>query len=58
MKSISIQDLKKVQIPNISLEQQNKIEDEANLLAEQIDILERQMEMAKDKRDKLIQDVI
>ena len=58
MKSISIQDLKKIQIPNITLEQQNKIAEDAKLLTEQLEILEKQIVMVKDKKDKLIQEVI
>ena len=58
MKSINIQDLKKIQIPNIPLKQQNKIAEEAKLLTEQLEILEKQIEMVKDKRDKLIQEVV
>ena len=58
MKSISIQDLKKIQIPNIPLEQQNKIAEEAKLLTEQLEMLENQIEMVKDKRNKLIQEVV
>ncbi|MGO1580112.1 MAG: N-6 DNA methylase [Peptoniphilaceae bacterium] len=58
MKSISINDLKKIEIPNIPIEEQNKIAEEAKMLAEQLEIHEKQIEMIKDKRDKLIQEVV
>lgn len=58
MKSISITDLKKIEIPNIPLDEQNRIAEESKILTEQLEIYEKQIEMIKDKRDKLIQEVV
>lgn len=58
MKSISIQDLKEIQIPNIPREEQDKIAKEYEMLSDEIIILQRQMEMVCDKRDRLIEGLI
>lgn len=58
MKSISIRDLKEIQIPNLPREEQDKIAKEYEILSDEITILQRQMEMVCDKRDRLIEGLI
>ncbi len=58
VKCISIQDLKEIQIPNLPREEQDKIAKEYEILSDEILILQRQVEMVCDKRDKLIESVI
>lgn len=55
MKSISIQDLKTVQIPNISKEKQDLIAEEYENINDELVILQRQMDMIKDKRSRILE---
>ena len=58
MKNISIRDLRKIQIPNIPIQEQNRIGEEIQLLNEELIILQRQADIIKDKKAKIIQEVI
>ncbi len=58
MRSISIKDLKLIQIPNIPVEEQNKIADEYTMLTEQLVIMQKQIEMIRDKKNRLIEGVM
>lgn len=58
MKSISIRDLKEIEIPNLPIEEQNKISEEIRDLDEELIILEKQIDIIRDKKVKLIQEVI
>ncbi len=58
MKSISIRDLKEIQIPNIPISKQNEIGDEIKLLNEELIVLRKQADIIKDKKVKLIQEEI
>lgn len=58
MRSISIKDLKAIQIPNISVEEQNKIAEEYSMLSEQLIIMQKQIEIVRDKKNRLIEGVM
>ncbi len=55
MKNISIQDLKMVKIPDLSMEQQNAIAEEYEKLGDELIMLQRQAELIRDKRANLIE---
>lgn len=56
--SISLEDLKKVKIPKVSREVQNQIADEYAKLKEQLIVIERQVDLIKDRRAKLLEGVV
>lgn len=56
MKSISIQDLKNVKIPNISLEEQNKIAEEVRAIDAHILSLEKQIKVLKEEKGNLLKE--
>jgi len=58
MKSISIQDLKKIQIPDIPRKEQDRIADEYELLNDELSILAKQIEKIKNRKDTLIEEAI
>lgn len=58
MRSISIKDLKLIQIPNISIEEQNKIAEDYSMLSEQLVIMQKQIEIVRDKKNRLIEEVM
>lgn len=58
MKSISIQDLKRILLPNLSHKQQDKIAKEYENLCEQLEILQRQSEIVEDKKSRLFEEVL
>ena len=58
MKSISIQDLKMIRIPNISREKQDSIAEEYENISDELLVLQRQVEMIQDKKSKLLEGVI
>lgn len=58
MSSISIQDLRKVKIPKVSFEEQNRIADEYNGLKDQLIVLGKQVDIVKDKKSRLLEGVI
>lgn len=58
MKSISIQDLKMIQIPNIPREKQDLIAEEFENISDELVVLQRQIEMIRDKKSKLLEGVI
>jgi len=58
MKSISVQDLKKIQIPNLPREKQDQIAEEYKNLNDELIVLQEQIEMVRDKKAKLIEEVI
>ena len=57
-KSISIQDLKKIEIPTIPREQQDRIAEEYLQLKDQLNVLQRQMELVRDKMDRIFEGVL
>jgi len=58
MRSISIKDLKLIQIPNISIEEQDRVAEEYSMLSEQLVIMQKQIEMVRDKKNRLIEGVM
>ncbi len=58
MKSISIQDLKNIKIPNIPREKQDLIAEEYKNLNDELIILQKQGDIIRDKKAKLLQEVI
>lgn len=58
MSSISIQDLKKVKIPKVSLAEQECIAEEYSSLKNQLIILEKQIDIVKDKKSRLLEEVV
>ena len=58
MKNISIQDLNKIIIPNLSRAEQDRIAEEYENLCEELTILQRQMDIVRDKKAKLLEGVI
>ncbi len=58
MKSISIQDLKIIKIPNISRQKQDELALQYQDLTEEIDLINHQLEYIKNKKSKLIEEVI
>ena len=58
MKSISIQDLKTIQIPNLPRAEQDRIAEEYDNLSEELIILQRQMDIVRDKKAKLLEGAI
>lgn len=58
MKSISIQDLKTIKIPNLAREEQDRIAEKYETLCEELIVLQKQTEIIKDKKARLIEEVI
>lgn len=58
MKSISIQDLKMIRIPNISREKQDSIAEEYENLCDELIILQRQSDIIRDRKARLLEGVI
>ena len=58
MKSISIQDLKNIKIPNVPRVEQDRVAEELEMLNDELTILQKQTEIIKDKKIRLIQEVI
>ncbi len=58
MKSISIRDLKEIEIPNLPIEEQNKIGKALEELDEELIILQKQADIIRGKKVRLIQEVI
>lgn len=58
MSNISITDLKRVMIPKLSREEQNRIADEYSNLKDQLIVLEKQIDLVKDKKARLLEEVI
>jgi type I restriction enzyme M protein len=58
MKSISIKDLQRIQIPNISLKKQNRIAKEYQELSNELLIISKQEDMIRDKISNLMQEVL
>lgn len=58
MKSISIQDLRTVNIPNVSREIQDRIADEYETLSEELVVLKKQKELISEKKARLIEEVL
>ena len=58
LKSISIQDLKKIEIPNIPREQQDRIAEEYLQLKDQLNVLQRQMDLVRDRMDRILEGVL
>ncbi len=58
VKSISIQDLKKIIIPNLPREQQDQIAQEYENLNDELNVLQRQIDMVRDKKARLLEGVI
>lgn len=58
MQSISIQDLKMIQIPNVSRAKQDIIANEYKSINDEMIILQRQIDMIQDKKSKLLEGVI
>jgi len=58
MKSISIKDLERIKIPNIPREKQNKIAEEYENLCDELNILQRQSDLIRDRKARLIEEVI
>ncbi|WP_368645341.1 N-6 DNA methylase [Alkalibacterium putridalgicola] len=58
MKNISIKDLKKVQIPNLDKKKQDEIAAEYNELNERLIMLEKQIELVREKRKNLVEEGI
>lgn len=56
MKNISIKDLKKVQIPQVDMEKQKNIAEEYNKLGEQLVMLQKQIDLVKNKRLDLMKE--
>lgn len=57
VKTISIQDLKMIQIPNITRKKQNLIAQEYENLCDELIVLQRQSDMIRDKKSRLIEEV-
>ena len=57
MKSISIQDLMKIKIPALPLNEQNRIAEKYETLCEELLVLQKQTEIIKDKKARLIEEV-
>jgi len=58
MKTISIQDLRKIKIPEIPRSKQDQIAEKYEMFNEQLIILQKQAEIIKDKKSRLIEEVI
>lgn len=58
MKSISIHDLKMIQIPNINREKQDLIAEEYENLCDELIVLQRQSDLIRDRKAKLLEEVI
>jgi type I restriction enzyme M protein len=58
IKSISIKDLKRIQIPNIPREKQDKIAEEYENLCDELIVLQRQSDLIRDRKAKLLEEVI
>ena len=58
MRSISIRDLQKIRIPKVSLEEQNRIEEEYKDLKDQLTVISRQADIIKNKMGHLIEEVL
>ncbi|QNO15915.1 N-6 DNA methylase [Alkalicella caledoniensis] len=58
MKNISIQDLKMIEIPNIPREKQDLIAEEYENLEDELLVLQRQTDIIRDRKSKLLEEVI
>lgn len=58
MQSISIQDLKMIQIPNLPREKQDQIAEEYENLRDELIVLQRQIDLIRDKKARLLEGVI
>jgi type I restriction enzyme M protein len=58
MKSISIKDLKMIQIPNIPRAKQDQIAEEYENLCDELIVLQRQSDLIRDKKAKLLEEII
>jgi type I restriction enzyme M protein len=58
IKNISIQDLKEVKIPVLSMEKQKQIADKYESICDDLKFIEIQSQRLKEKREKLIEEVI
>ncbi|MDY6290748.1 MAG: N-6 DNA methylase [Succiniclasticum sp.] len=58
MRSISIRDLQKIRIPKVTLEEQNRIEEEYKDLKDQLTVVTRQADIIKNKMGHLIEEVL
>lgn len=58
LKSISIQDLRKIEIPSIPREQQDRIAEEYLQLKDQLNVLQRQMDLVRDRMDRILEGVL
>lgn len=58
LRSISIQDLKEIQLPNIPREKQDRIAEEFVSLKEDLELLERQYKLVVNKKERLIEGVL
>jgi type I restriction enzyme M protein len=58
MKSISIQDLKMIQVPNLPREQQDQLAEEYENLSDELIVLNKQIDMILDKKAKLLEGAI
>lgn len=58
MKNISIQDLKMILIPNISREKQDSIAEEYENLCDELIVLQKQADIIRDKKAKLLEGVL
>lgn len=58
LRSISIQDLKEIQLPNIPKEKQDRIAEEFINLKEDLELLERQYKLVVNKKARLIEEVL
>ncbi|GKX30956.1 hypothetical protein SH1V18_34360 [Vallitalea longa] len=58
MRSISIQDLKRIQIPDIPRKEQDKIADEYTLLTDQLIVMQKQIDLVRDKKMRLMEEVL
>ncbi|NLC26743.1 MAG: N-6 DNA methylase [Fastidiosipila sp.] len=57
MKNISIQDLKRLKIPNVNRQQQDEIADEYVDIKDQLRTLKRQIDIVRDKQARIIEEV-
>lgn len=58
MKSISIQDLKSIMIPNIPLAKQKQIAEEYMNIEEELEIVKRQYDLISERKTKLLEEVL
>lgn len=58
VKNISIQDLKKIQIPDLPRVEQDRIAEEYENLSDELTILQKQMDIVRDKKANILEGVI